>query len=742
MSSDGDGYLRRARDVMTDGRDLSTKPLRVAGTFLSNISTASWLAVVVLGVTIASLVVTSLISLTHGASLSDDLFESRMGASRSLKASEIERYIGTTVRQVRAMAASETTVAAAQQFSQAYAVLDAAGNEPGRAATDDVASFYRDEFGPNLEATTGIRISWRDLMPTNNAAIHLQNAYLAASPAEPGNERVVDDAGDGSEWSDVHREFHPRFAEITDRLGMHDLYIVEPTHATIVYSTAKAPDFATSLENGPHSGSALASLVRAVQDNPQAGAVSLADLVPHAAALGLPVGFLASPIHADGQLVGILIVHMPLDTINQIMTSGGDWDAEGFGKTGESFLVGSDGRMRSISRLYLEDSDSYFASVDAAGTLDAAEENSVRSLGTTVVFQEVTDRETLREAATGDRDVTESTNYLGRDAAVTYQQLDIEQLDWFVAVETGVEEVDEAIVNFLQKILIVVSLFVVVISFVTVAWARRTLEPLRAASDNLSKARAGEATQNLEMSTKGPKEIAGLAANIDGMIEMANQRQLEVARASAERLDTLRGLLPPVIVERIEVGDRLIVDQILQASVVVAVLDGLGDLIRDNDAATSRAVLDRVVDLLDRLAAQHGLERVKVIGEVYYAGCGLNHAYLDHAPRAVAFALEARRSLRELRLAVPNTLYPALGIHSGPASVGLAGSSRLVYDVWGESLNTAHLLAHRARPGEILISDQTKSMLPAEMVADRWDGEETATIWRMMAESLTGGASP
>ncbi|MEA2001731.1 MAG: hypothetical protein U9N84_07600, partial [Actinomycetota bacterium] len=75
MSSDGDGYLRRAKDVMTDGRDLSTKPLRAAGTFLSNISTASWLAVVVLGVTIASLVVTSLISVTHGASLSDDLFE-------------------------------------------------------------------------------------------------------------------------------------------------------------------------------------------------------------------------------------------------------------------------------------------------------------------------------------------------------------------------------------------------------------------------------------------------------------------------------------------------------------------------------------------------------------------------------------------------------------------------------------------------------------------------------------------
>jgi class 3 adenylate cyclase len=220
-------------------------------------------------------------------------------------------------------------------------------------------------------------------------------------------------------------------------------------------------------------------------------------------------------------------------------------------------------------------------------------------------------------------------------------------------------------------------------------------------------------------------EMRELTADIDQMLAMSDRRQTELEEAAAERLDTLRGLLPPVIVERLDAGERLIVEQILQASVVVVVLEGLGELIRSRGADASRSILDRTVGVLDSLCGEHGLERVKVIGEAYYAGCGLNQPYLDHAPRTLAFAVDARRRLQVGDGERDPSLIPAIGIDSGPVSVGLAGSSRLVYDVWGESLTEAYTLAHRARPGEILISGRTRDMLPPDVgVHRREDGEE------------------
>ena len=133
----------------------------------------------------------------------------------------------------------------------------------------------------------------------------------------------------------------------------------------------------------------------------------------------------------------------------------------------------------------------------------------------------------------------------------------------------------------------------------------------------------------------------------------------------------------------------------------------------------------RAVEELDSVGTRHGVERAKLVGDVYYAGCGLNQWYLDHAPRAVAYAREVIDALHALVAGENIDLTIAVGIKSGPVIIGLTGSSRLVYDLWGDTVDGAHFLARAALAGQILVAESTKALIPAEEAIVPWVGATT-----------------
>ena len=135
----------------------------------------------------------------------------------------------------------------------------------------------------------------------------------------------------------------------------------------------------------------------------------------------------------------------------------------------------------------------------------------------------------------------------------------------------------------------------------------------------------------------------------------------------------------------------------------------------EQEAGETQELLDALIYEVDAAALHHGLERVKLIGDAYFAGCGLSQPYLDHVPRSVAFALDVVNIVNEINLRYKTRLRPAVGIHSGPVTVGLTGSMRLVYDLWGEAVRCAHFLARQADAGEILVTDEVRTLLPPDV---------------------------
>lgn len=705
------------------------------------LSMGTWLAIALLVVTILSLLLSSLVTLGQATNGADGLVKQRTAALLSLQADAIERYLTARERNAVALADSGTVADALRRFSSAYADLDdEIGPDDVSEATTALTTYYRDEVVPGIEAASGRDVSVAQLLPTRDAGRYLQRRYTLPDATDvPVAERI--DAGDGSTWSVVHAQVHPDLSRMADRAGFEDLMLVTADPTIVVYTVAKQPELGTSLEVGPYSGGAVAATVRAVRDATERDVgAQLTDIAPYVADAGRPAMFVVAPVVDGDEELGLLVGRLPLQQIDRIMTADRDWEDAGFGATGETFLVGADGRMRSVSRAFVEDPVEYLRTVARARTATADERRTMRATDTTVPVQRVLSDDEVASLPNSPAPTT-ATSYLGRDVLTAAEQIDVAELDWSVVAQAGISQVEAELVGYRRNTVVAVAVVILIIALGAVAWGRRTFRPVQAVSERLQRIHDGRPGAPADVGARAPREFAQLSASVEDMVTALGRRRDEVDAAIAERRATLQTLLPPTVAARLADGDRRVVDQIPQASVAVLSVAGLPGIVQHGDVESGRETLDRVVSALDPLAERHGLVRVKLLGDSYFAGCGLERPFLDHAVRAVRFARDAQREVRRLTVDTVGDVRLSIGIDSGPVTVGLAGSVLLVFEMWGDTVNAAHLLAQRAQPGATLLSDRTHGLLPDEIGVRRLDGPAGAA-WRLDEEVAAGTEEP
>src|SRR4029079_12881152 len=102
-------------------------------------------------------------------------------------------------------------------------------------------------------------------------------------------------------------------------------------------------------------------------------------------------------------------------------------------------------------------------------------------------------------------------------------------------------------------------------------------------------------------------------------------------QAKAETDAVLRNVLPDTIVERLKANPgALIADSIEDASVMFADISGFVALARRLRADQTFELLSRIVSQFDALAVQHGVEKIKTIGDAYMVVAGLPEPVPDH----------------------------------------------------------------------------------------------------------------
>jgi adenylate cyclase len=182
------------------------------------------------------------------------------------------------------------------------------------------------------------------------------------------------------------------------------------------------------------------------------------------------------------------------------------------------------------------------------------------------------------------------------------------------------------------------------------------------------------------------------------------------ARAEADAL--LANILPEAIAERLKARpDAKVADSIGEASVLFTDLVGFTELAQTLGVERTVALLDRIVTEFDRLAAAHGVEKIKTIGDGYLAVAGVSREQPDHLSRLARMALLLPDLVERLSAAHGVDLRIRAGIASGPLMAGVIGSNKFSYDVWGETVNLASRLESHGLPGEIQVSDAVRQAL-------------------------------
>ena len=180
--------------------------------------------------------------------------------------------------------------------------------------------------------------------------------------------------------------------------------------------------------------------------------------------------------------------------------------------------------------------------------------------------------------------------------------------------------------------------------------------------------------------------------------------ELEAERNRNEVL--VHNMLPPAAVERIRDG-RMVADAYADVSVIFIDMVGFSKLAKRVSPGHLVELLNGFFNHADRCAAEHGVEKVKTIGDAYLAIAGGNVPCGNSADAAIAFAHAVLEGVDELVRTAGVEVGLRIGIHSGPVVGGVIGATRMAYDYWGETMNIAARIESTAPVNGIAISEST-----------------------------------
>ncbi|MEO8165882.1 MAG: adenylate/guanylate cyclase domain-containing protein, partial [Betaproteobacteria bacterium] len=172
---------------------------------------------------------------------------------------------------------------------------------------------------------------------------------------------------------------------------------------------------------------------------------------------------------------------------------------------------------------------------------------------------------------------------------------------------------------------------------------------------------------------------------------------VRVEREKSEKL--LLSILPAHIAQRLKHQPGNIADGFADVSVMFADVVNFTKLAEELAPTQVVSFLDEIFTRFDALTEQHGLDKIKTIGDAYMVVGGLTGTqpnYVDHVADMALQMIELTNSDPQLRRL---GVQLHIGIATGPAIAGVIGATRFIYDVWGDTVNLANRLTSEAEPG-------------------------------------------
>ena len=110
--------------------------------------------------------------------------------------------------------------------------------------------------------------------------------------------------------------------------------------------------------------------------------------------------------------------------------------------------------------------------------------------------------------------------------------------------------------------------------------------------------------------------------------------------------------------------------------------------------------LQALVRCFEELSDEHGLEKIKTVGDAYMATAGMFRETSNPILASVRCGLHMASAAPELAAG----WQVRVGIHSGPVVAGIVGQRQYMFDIWGDTVNIAARIVAEANPGAVVIS--------------------------------------
>jgi class 3 adenylate cyclase len=202
---------------------------------------------------------------------------------------------------------------------------------------------------------------------------------------------------------------------------------------------------------------------------------------------------------------------------------------------------------------------------------------------------------------------------------------------------------------------------------------------------------------------------------VQGLIIDEQRQKIIAEKAKSDAL--LLNTLPIEIVSRLKgnivTGHEVIADSYENVSVLFTDIVGFTGLSSNLSAQEIVKLLNDIFLIFDNLVDKHGLEKIKTIGDSYMVAAGVPSPKDTHALDLVNLGIDMIKELNDYNKQTGFSISVRIGINSGPVVAGVIGRKKFLYDLWGDTVNTAARMESYGIPNRVQVTETTRSLVSA-----------------------------
>ena len=220
-------------------------------------------------------------------------------------------------------------------------------------------------------------------------------------------------------------------------------------------------------------------------------------------------------------------------------------------------------------------------------------------------------------------------------------------------------------------------------------------------------------------------------------IEFLQRQALDHEKQRSESL--LFSILPQKIAKRLTQNRGTIAQEYPVTSILFADIANFTPLSEKLTPTELITLLNEIFSEFDRLVEQYGVEKIKTIGDCYMVASGVPNPRPDHAQAIACLAIDLVRYINNFAQKYRYPINLRIGIHSGTVVAGVIGQKKLMYDLWGDTVNTASRMESHGEVGKIQISRATYDLLGNEFICESQGeidvkGKGKLETWHLIAK--------